>query len=125
MRMAPGFAAVLALAALPLPATAQDSPEASFSLSSANPFPDFRSPVRIHRGDGDRRHDRRGRRDRDRDVLIGGWYGGEWALYNNRSWQSDSYNDWWHDRTDRAFPRWMSRNEGCEKPWYSGNVLVC
>jgi hypothetical protein len=66
---------------------------------------------------------------RSRGVVVcdgfGGWYGGEWALYNNRSWESDSYNDWWHDRPDRAYPAWMRRNQDCSRPWYSGDTLTC
>jgi hypothetical protein len=74
------------------------------------------------------RDDRRGRRNRgssDCGTVFMDWYGGEWALYNNRSWEPDSYNDWWHDRPDRAYPRWMSRNQDCARRWYSGDVLTC
>jgi hypothetical protein len=73
------------------------------------------------RGDRDRRHHRGGCRT---DVVMD-WYGGEWALYNNRSWEPDSYNDWWHDRPERAYPRWMTRNQDCARRWYSGDVLTC
>jgi hypothetical protein len=78
----------------------------------------FRAPA------DDRRFDRR----RRGGVEVGyGWYGGEWALYNNRSWEADSYNDWWHDRPDRAYPRWVSQNRrGCDRgQWYSGDTLRC
>jgi hypothetical protein len=71
-----------------------------------------------HRGD---RHHRSGCRT---DVVMD-WYGGEWALYNNRSWEPDSYNDWWHERPERAYPRWMTRNQDCTRRWYSGDVLTC
>jgi hypothetical protein len=54
-----------------------------------------------------------------------GYYGGEWALYNNRSFDSDSYNGWWHDRPDRAYPAWMRRNQDCQRPWFSGDTLTC
>lgn len=53
------------------------------------------------------------------------WYGGEWAEYNNRGWAPDSYNEWWHDRPDRAYPAWMRRNQDGPRPWYSGSVLTC
>ena len=56
---------------------------------------------------------------------LGGWYGGEWALYNNRTWEADSYNDWWHDRPERAYPAWMRRNQDCARQWYSGDTLTC
>lgn len=55
---------------------------------------------------------------------------GSWALYNNRSWQSDSYNDWWHDRPDRAYPRWVQeqRMRGTCDPdrmYWSGTGWHC
>ena len=79
----------------------------------------------FHRGDG-HRGDGRGHRG-SVDCIGGGWgyYGGEWALYNNRSWESDSYNDWWHDRPDRAFPRWVQNNQNCERIWSSGSGWRC
>jgi len=52
-----------------------------------------------------------------------GYYDGDYDA--NRSFDPDRWNDWWHDRPDRAYPRWMSRNQDCAKPWYSGNVLTC
>jgi hypothetical protein len=73
-----------------------------------------------HHGDGDGRH----RGDRCGDGFID-YYGGEWALYNNRSFDSDSYNGWWHDRPDRAYPAWMRRNQDCQRPWFSGDTLTC
>ncbi len=76
---------------------------------------------RDFRADGDRNH----RRSRCRTDVVMDWDGGEWALYNNRGWQPDSYNDWWHDRPDRAFPRWMSHNRDCARRWYSADTLTC
>jgi hypothetical protein len=68
----------------------------------------------------------RGQRNRGgRGDVVLDWYGGEWALYNNRSWEPDSYNDWWHDRPDRAYPAWMRRNENCDRRWFSGDTLRC
>jgi hypothetical protein len=52
-------------------------------------------------------------------------YGGEWALYNNRTWEPDSYNDWWHDRPDRAYPAWMRHNQDCQRMWFAGDTLRC
>jgi hypothetical protein len=70
-------------------------------------------------------HDRRsGRAVCNADTIMD-VYGGEWALYNNRSWEPDSYNDWWHDRPDRAYPAWMRRNENCDRRWFSGDTLRC
>ena len=118
-------AAVLAAAAVPaMPAQAQSSSSAAFvGVSNGHGG----AGVRVHRGF---RSDftRRDRRDRrfDDDAQIGTWVdGGEWALYNNRSWAPDSYNDWWHDRPDRAYPRWMLSNQNCERKWWSGSGWKC
>lgn len=43
----------------------------------------------------------------------------------NRSFDPDRWNDWWHERPERAFPRWMSRNHDCARPWFSADVLTC
>ena len=43
----------------------------------------------------------------------------------NRSFDPDKWNDWWHDRPNRAYPHWMSHNEDCARRWYSGDVLTC
>jgi hypothetical protein len=51
--------------------------------------------------------------------------GGEWARYNNQSWSSDGFNDWWHDRPDRAYPAWMRNNQDCQRQWYAGSTLRC
>lgn len=71
---------------------------------------------------GDRRCDfnRRG----NADVVLD-WYGGEWTRWNNRTWEANSYNDWWHDRPDRAYPAWMRRNQDCIRRWYAGDTLGC
>jgi hypothetical protein len=55
---------------------------------------------------------------------------GQWARYNNRSWDPDSYNDWWNDRPDRAYPRWVQeqRMRGTCDPdrmWWSGSGWHC
>ena len=83
-----------------------------------------------HGGGGDRFGDRRdGRRHRGDAVFVTDFDGGEWALYNNRSWEPDSYNDWWHDRPDRAFPRWVQEQRGgpCDpdRMWWSGSGWHC
>lgn len=126
----PRLAAILAVATI-----AQTPAAAEVSTSNG---------VTIHRGSdgghGDGRGDhRRHRHDHDRfggivaengldpnartDVLME-TYGGEWALYNNRSWQPDSYNDWWHDNPQRSFPRWVTSGM-CERQWYSADTLRC
>jgi hypothetical protein len=74
--------------------------------------------VHVHRG-----HDRRG------DGFGAGYYSSGYNDYGdydaNRSFDPEKWNDWWHDRPDRAFPRWMSRNQDCARRWYSGDVLTC
>jgi hypothetical protein len=121
-------AASCAIATLPsAPVQAQSTGSAAFvGVNSGG------GSVRIHRGFGGDRRDGWQRRDRHRrdgrfddDAVIGTWVdGGEWALYNNRSWEPDSYNDWWHDRPDRAFPRWV-QNGNCERMWWSGGNWRC
>jgi hypothetical protein len=132
--------AAAAAAAISLPAAAQAQQLAGTGIPDAkssigNLAPSFGQSVvpgfnRCSARDGFRhdRDDRRGRRNRGSSgcgTVVMDWYGGEWALYNNRSWEPDSYNDWWHDRPDRAYPRWMSRNQDCARRWYSGDVLTC
>ena len=62
-------------------------------------------------------------------VGDGAGFGG-WAYYDgdydaNRSFDPDKWNDWWHDRPDRAYPAWMRRNQDCARVWYSGSELSC
>src|SRR5215203_3940235 len=70
-------------------------------------------------GFGGNGHDRR-----RRDGEIGIWVNsGEWAQYNNRTFESDSFNGWWHDRPDRAYPAWMRNNQNmpnCRLYWAGG-----
>jgi hypothetical protein len=62
-------------------------------------------------------------------VIAGGWgYGGynDYGDYDaNRSFSPDKWNDWWHERPERAFPRWMSRNQDCQRLWWSGGGWRC
>jgi hypothetical protein len=131
-----GLASLAALTVLASPALALDPHHQPF-VGVPTASPSGANGVRIHRGafgfgmrcDGGRdgRHD--GRRGRDRcDGFVGNGvlaYDDAWALYNNRSWEPDSYNDWWHDQPWRSYPRWMARNRDCSRPWYAGDVLRC
>ena len=135
-------AAVAALAAAPAQAQFAGGPVAHGDRSNGDfrrngfvsDFGRFGCDPRGFRGfrigdDGDDR-DRRHRRDRRVlcDVSVGTFYeGGEWALYNNRTFEPDSYNDWWHDRPDRSFPRWTRNNQNCEpeRMWWSGAGWRC
>ena len=81
-------------------------------------------------GHRDGRDDRRGRGDVTCVIDSYAYADGEWALYNNRSWEPNSYNDWWHDRPDRAFPRWVQEQKmrgSCEpeRMWWSGSGWHC
>ena len=86
--------------------------------------------VRIHSGSGhaqpgfDRLERRDRRRSRGADVVIGDFGGGEWALYNNRAFEPDSYNDWWHERPWRSYPRWITAG-GCDRLWWGGGEWRC
>ena len=136
MRMLLGLASLVAIA-LPSSVTAQSTiVTQGFSASSGSGRivhrDDFRrGEPRLQgcdrrgiRMDGDR-GDRRGRRS-DCEISTGTWIdGGEWALYNNRSWESNSYNDWWHDQPWRSYPRWVTKNEDCQRQWWSGGGWRC
>lgn len=123
--------ALLAAAIPAAPATAQSLAGAGFTSGSAfhssgvSGATKASTGVRVHRGDGgngDGRHHRRGRGDSN----FGGVYVAPRDGYDlNRNWASDSYNDWWHDRPDRAFPRWMSANQDCKRQWWSGGDWRC
>jgi hypothetical protein len=113
-----GVAASIAGIALPAaPATAQSGTAGAFVGVPAHPSDRFSGSPFVHR-DGDRR-DRRRHNDSNGDVFIG-----EWPQQGDTAWRSDSFNDWWHDRPDRAFPRWVQSGK-CERPWWSGNILRC
>jgi hypothetical protein len=120
------LAATASLTAIILPVSpAQALDPTGFTSSSA-------SGVNVHRGGGFSSHRKGftviGDRDRNRrvrtevDMVT---YGGEWALYNNRTWESDSYNDWWHDQPWRSYPKWVSTNQNCERMWWSGGGWRC
>ena len=125
-----GVAAAMAAIAFPAAPAAAESSSAAYAGFGNSPAFEAIPPVRIHRGfndsrhHGDRRHHRRGRSD---TIVVGDGfgYGGEWARWNNRTFESDSYNDWWHDKPWRSYPRWTTQNLGCDKPWYSGDILRC
>jgi hypothetical protein len=92
------------------------------SMGAATPRFDCVSGDRHHRGGSSARSGCDG----------GGWIydSSEWALYNNRSWEPDSYNDWWHDRPNRAFPRWVQEQRArgtCDpnRMWWSGSGWHC
>ena len=85
-------------------------------------------PHRFACRDGDFRHMARDSRCRFGDGFA--YADGEWALYNNRAFDPDSYNGWWNDRPDRAFPRWVQEQHArgtCapDRMWWSGSGWHC
>ena len=113
--------AAASLAAIALPAASADAQSfaADRSLTTSH-------GVSIHGGLGHRDGDRRRHRRSPNVIVVGdGGWNDAWALYNNRGWESGSYNDWWHDRPDRAYPRWMQTNQNCERMWWGGGAWRC
>jgi hypothetical protein len=137
---AAALGAALALSAAP--AQAQQGPAMGFS-GTRSESTGLRGVPREFRGaprhfDGCRDIDRRHMRgDVRRDGRFGCQFGdgfayadGEWALYNNRAFDPDSYNGWWNDRPDRAFPRWVQEQHArgtCDpnRMWWSGSGWHC
>ena len=126
MRALLGFAAASAALFAYSPAGAQSTSISGFSTSSAFSNIEFRAPPPPGGVPRDAR--RQGRHIRVGDVLARGGYG--YGFYDgdydaNRSFSPDKWNDWWHERPERSFPRWMSDNRSCERMWYSGAGWRC
>lgn len=51
------------------------------------------------------------------------------SSYDDRDWAPGSGNGWWHDRPDRAYPRWVQEQRGHEcspdRMWWSGSGWHC
>lgn len=52
------------------------------------------------------------------------------SSYDDRDWAPQSANDWWNDRPDRAFPRWVQEQQArgtCDpdRMWWSGSGWHC
>ena len=108
--------AAATLAISPAPALAKDGPDLAFKSdrhTAISPAPDFRF------GPRDRDRDRRRHRDFDDDFIYPPEYHGD------SLWRPDSFNDWWHERPNRAYPAWVLRNHDCQRQWVQGNVLTC
>ena len=121
-----GFAASLAAIVPAAPAAAFDP--------TVSQFTDGATGVTVHRArpggfDGDLRRDGRDRdrdrRDRRRDRGFDGFlvYDREWQ--GDTAWRANSYNDWWHERPWRSYPRWVHNNSNCEREWQGGGVWRC
>ncbi len=123
-----GVAAALAAAA---PATAQQFGGNSLARGGAGAGQFARgNAVRVHRGQssltggvfsGSTRGDRRGG--------YGNGYGDAYLPYREYQgdtlFRSDGFNDWWHDRPDRALPRWVRANGDCERRYWMGGGWRC
>jgi len=114
------LAAAAAVAALPAPAAAE---RRDAGVSNHRSGQSAASGVRIHRGHGDWR-DRRDRGDRDR-RFRGDAYLPYRDYQGDTLWGSGGFNDWWHDRPDRAFPRWLAANHDCERRYWAGGAWRC
>ena len=125
--------AVIAAAVPALPASAQTAaPIAGFTGSAAFAGSGS-SGVTVHRGagfngrviEGNGNSDgRNGHRRRNGDY--GYAYSDLRDGYDiNRSWASDSYNDWWHDNPNHSQPAWVRNNQNCDRQYFAGDVLRC
>jgi hypothetical protein len=90
---------------------------------------DVNAPPAGRRGDfrrhGSGGHDGRRHRDRDDDFADGGWWYYPQDFDGNRSFDPDKFNDWWHERTWRSFPRWTQNNQNCERVYWTGAGWRC
>ena len=109
------------------PAAALDPPRAISTAGSAAGVavhhglpPGFgRSGSGEFRGDGPSHDGDRRRRRGDTILIYDRDYQGDTA------WRASSYNDWWHERPERAYPRWMAGNQDCQRLWWSGGGWRC
>ena len=101
-------ATVAATAVQASPATAEHRDRPVVDLPSFHPS--------FHR---DFRHDRRRLRGTDTVIVYDRDYQGDTA------WKHNSFNDWWHERTERSSPRWLQNNANCERKWWAGETLRC
>ena len=125
--------------ALASPASATSFVAASLTASAVrySPFVGtrFAHGVRVHRGfdrkDGRFRnamHEERGfGRNGGYAYGYASGYDDEGDFDSNRSFDPDRWNDWWHDRPERSFPRWVWRNHNCseDRMWWSGAGWRC
>lgn len=118
-------AALLAAAAVAAsPAAAQSWTSAGIGAGSAFAGKSSGSGHAIGTGSGERRHhgDRRRNRGFEGGVVYGSW---DRDYQGDTAWRPDSFNDWWHERPNRAFPRWMQNNQNCERQWWGGGAWRC
>lgn len=119
--------------ALSAPASSKSFAAAGFSAAAfrgeATTVEPGRGGVRIHRligvPPGSNRDHRRSARGAFAYPYAPDYYDAYYDI--DRSWDSDSFNDWWHDRPDRAYPRWVWHNRHCseDRMWSSGAGWRC
>ena len=77
--------------------------------------------------DGAVRHRHRGGNGLDGTAFAWGY--DLQSSYDDRDWAPRSGNGWWHDRPDRAYPRWVQEQRGhdCspDRMWWSGSGWHC
>ena len=109
-----------ALALPPVPATAQHM--ASHAVGRGVPN------AKLPDGSLNRKHHRFGH---GFDGSGFAWGYGYSETYDDRAWAAQSGNGWWHDRPDRAYPRWVQeqrhRRGDCDpsRMWWSGSGWHC
>ena len=86
-----------------------------------------RGDHRFHRRSDERVVEQRGfDRRRFGEADFGSWGSYDLqSLYDDRDWAPESGNDWWNDRPDRAYPRWVQEQRmhgDCDpdRMWWSG-----
>jgi hypothetical protein len=126
MRVLLGLAASAVIASV-APAKAQSFGPSNFGAPSGTRWVTSPPQADPGRRDGHRRgHVHRGGPAGAFAYGYGGYndYG---DFDGNRSFDPDKWNDWWHDRPDRAFPRWVWSNQNCaaDRMWSSGSGWRC
>lgn len=128
---------LLIAAALGAALTLSSAPAASRTLNGIG-IPNAKAPVfpgpsavydrqhRSHRGGPG--HDGRGG-GLDSGATSWGFYDLQ-SSYDDRDWMPESGNGWWHDRPDRAYPRWVQEQRHqvtCDpdRMWWSGTGWHC
>jgi hypothetical protein len=119
MRALLAFIAATLAATIPAAAAAQPDSSQDRPLSFVPTGPSFHGDVQTFTGRTLTRHDRRRHRSGDGVIYIDRDYQGDSA------WRSDSFNDWWHDRPERSYPRWMISNQNCDRMWWGGGAWRC
>lgn len=112
-------------AILAVPASAQTTGSSAFIASSGVPNFHFEQPgsrtTIVPRFGGHRRHIHLP------DHVFVGAFGYGPGYYDYGDYDANRGFDWWHERPERAFPRWVWRNQNCsvDRMWWSGAGWRC